>query len=546
MPDRDDQAHARPAEPDPGTPEAARRSAGSGGGHYSLRNIRRSAGHFLLGKAGSAALTFTAFALTARLLGTSAYGTYASLLAAVELGLSLSTLGMDWATGRFLPEYRVRASRPQLARFIAATGGLQAAVLLLAAFGLALGADALAARMGLADAVPLRLYAAVLATEGTARVLRDQMLGLLLAQRAVQLATVARGALLVLLLLAAPLAAGAVGSPLRWVALAELAAAGAGLLVGGTALLRIVRHHVPDPAPAGAPAWQPPSWRRVAAISRDAYASMLLLIPAGGAVLTLTLSAMAGAPAAGAFGFVRGLTEQVRRFLPIELFLGLIRPGIVSRYAQHRDFAALNRQIALVFAVSVLAALPVLALLMAQAPLVARFIGGASFAEAGPLLAVWSVSLLLFTHRRALEVVANTAERSAACIVGSAVLAFSPLAMAALLWAGAPVPAALAAPLLADLGFSGVVAWLLHRASLPYRLPMPTLARLLLLLAGASLVLAFSPRWLPVLGHQAWQAVLAGALSLLLTWGIAALWRPFQATEREAINALLPRPWFPF
>jgi O-antigen/teichoic acid export membrane protein len=323
---------------------------------------------------------------------------------------------------------------------------------------------------------------------------------------------------------------------------AELGAALAGLAVAAVALLRVIARHQPDPAPTGAPAWQPPPWRRVAVIARDAYASMLLLIPAGGAVLTLTLGAIAGPQAAGAFGFVRGLTEQVRRFLPIELFLGLIRPGIVSRYAQHRDFTALNRQIALVFAVSVLAALPVLALLMAQAPLVARFIGGPSFTDAAPLLAVWSASLLLFTHRRALEVVANTAERSAACIVGSAVLALSPLAMALMLWSGAPVPVALVAPLLADLGLSGVVAWLLHRASLPYRLPAPTLARLLLLLAGASLALAFSPL-LPTLWHQ---ALLAAALALLLTWGIAALWRPFQPTEREAINALLPRPWFPF
>ena len=525
-------------------PEAGGQQGRQQGGHYSLRNIRRSAGHFLLGKAGSAALTFTAFALTARLLGTGQYGTYAALIAAVELALSLSTLGMDWATGRFLPEYRVRAGRAQLVRFIAATGGLQAGVMLLVALALVLGAEALAERIGLADAVLLQLYAAVMATEGIARVLRDQMLGLLLAQRAAQVATVARAAVLVVLLLLSALPLdGVAGSVPRYVALAELAAAGTGLLLGAAALLRIVRHHMPDPGPAGAPAWQPPSWRRVAVIGRDAYVSMLLLIPAGGAVLTLTLGAIAGAPAAGAFGFVRGLTEQVRRFLPIELFLGLIRPGIVSRYAQHRDFGALNRQISLVFVVSVLAALPVLALLMAQAPLVARFIGGASFAEAGPLLAVWSVSLLLFTHRRALEVVANTAERSAACIVGSAVLAVSPLAMAALLWAGAPVPVALAAPLLADLGFSGVVAWLLHRASLPYRLPVPTLARLLLLLAGASAVLALAPLFTPTLWHQ---ALLAGVLSLLLTWGIAALWRPFQATEREAINALLPRPWFPF
>lgn len=523
----------------PDRPEPSR----EGRGHYSLRNIRRSAGHFLLGKAGSAVLTFLAFALTARLLGTDHYGTYASLMAGLELALGLSTLGMDWATGRFLPEYRIRAQRSQLALFMAATCGLQAGLLLLVGLVMAFNAASLAAPLGLADSVLLQLYGAVLVAEGIARVVRDQMLGLLLAQRAAQLATVARGVVLVSCLLAAPWLVNAVGvTALRWVALAELCAAVAGLLVGAAALARIVARHRPDDAQPDVPEWHPPSWRRVAVIARDAYASMLLLIPAGGAVLTLTLGSMAGPQAAGAFGFVRGLTEQVRRFLPIEMFLGLIRPGIVARYAQHRDFAILNRQIALVFVVSVLAALPVLALLMAQAPLVARFIGGPSFTDAAPLLAVWSASLLLFTHRRALEVVANTAERSAACIVGSAVLAMSPLAMAMLLWSGAPVAVALAAPLLADLGFSGVVAWLLHRASLRYRLPVPTLARLLLLLAGASAVLAFSPL-LSTLWHQ---ALLAGALALLLTWGIAALWRPFQAAERDAINALLPRPWFPF
>lgn len=519
------------------------RPAGAGDGHYSLRNIRRSALHFVLGKAGSAVLTFVAFALTARLLGQRDYGIYAALLAAVELGMALCTLGLDWATGRFLPEYRSRAEAPVLRRFVAAVVAVQVLALLAAAALMAGGAGWWAAQLGLADARLLQLYAAVLLAEGSARLLRDQVLGPLLAQGAAQVATLARAVVLVGLLLAAGSVAPLGGSMLRLVAGAELLAATVSLALAAGALLLLLRRHQPDAQPAGAAPWQPPSWRRIAAMARNAYASMLLLLPAGGAVLTLALGSVAGAAAAGSFGFARGLVEQVRRFLPIELFLGLIRPGVVARYAARRDFTALNRQMGLVFAVSVVAALPVLALLAAQGPLVAALLGGAGFDAAGPVLAVWSLSLLLFTHRRAQEVVAVTAEQSQACVAGAALLALSPLALVAAVKLGASVPLALAAPLLADLGFAAIVAALLQRAGLHYRLPWRTLGKLLLLLPLAALLLqglacsACAPA--PQLAFGLLAAVAA-------TWGAAALWRPFDSAERAAINALLPRPWFPF
>jgi len=271
--------------------------------------------------------------------------------------------------------------------------------------------------------------------------------------------------------------------------------------------------------------------------------SMLLLLPASGPVLTLTLSTFAGAQAAGSFGFARGLVEQIRRFLPIELFLGLIRPGVVARYAVSRDFVALNAQMALVFAVSVLAAMPVLAVLMAGAALVCHVIGGAAFSAAAPVLAVWSCTLLLFPHRRAIEVVANTAECSGACVWGSSLLALSPAIVAMLLALKLPLQAALVAPLAADIGFSVLVATLLRRGGLPYKLPAATVGRLAALqtVAVVALVLLPQPPGAPVV-----QLALTALAAVFLTWGAAAVWRPFARAERDAINQVLPRPWFPF
>lgn len=514
-------------------------------GHYSVHKLRRGAAHFLAGKLAGALLTMASFALTARLLGLTEYGTYATLLAAVELMMGLCTLGLDWTTGRYLPEFRVKGSAAQLRHFLWQIFALQAGCLLVVALLAAAFSVDLAARLGTPDLRIVVCYAAVLVFEGAARVVRDQFLGLLLAQAAAQLATLSRSlSLLLLLCLVWQVGPAPSGGALVWVAAAELAAAVVSLAVGSAALARLVRRHLPDAAGADCAAWTPPSRRTLLRLARNAYISTLLVLPAGGPVITLVLRALAGHEAAGAFGFARGLVDQVRRFLPIELFLGLIRAGVVARYAASRDFAALNFQMGLMFALSVLAAMPILAVLMGQAGVVANVIGGTAFAQAGPVLATWSASLLLFPHRRTVELVAYTAGRSEACIAGGVVLALSPLLVAAFLHAGSPPELALLGALLADLGFSAVVVWVLHRTGLPYRWSARTLASLALLQLLGTLTLTWLPR-LPGQGVVQ-ELLLAVAVAMLLTWGMAALFKPFSSSAREAINRLLPRPWFPF
>jgi O-antigen/teichoic acid export membrane protein len=515
----------------------------SDGGHYSVRKVRRSAGYFLAGKAVGGLLTMTVFTVTARWLGIANYGTYATLIAAVELLMALGTLGLDWTVGRYLPEYRARADASQLRQFLGVALSVQVGFLLLIALVAASLSDWIARHLGLTDSRIAIIYAAVLVVEGAARVLRDQFLGSLMAQGAAQLATLTRSASLLAMLALMSLWSIQNGEVLLCVAGAELAASMLSLAVGFYWLARLARRHQPDAAHSGSAPWRPPLVRAIAVLSRNALVNSLLVMPSSGPVITLVLRALAGSEAAGAFGFARGLVDQIRKFLPSELFFGLIRAAVVARYAVSRDFGALNRQVGLAFALSVMAAMPVLAALWGQPALVAGAIGGVSFVDVAPVLAVWSASLLLLGHRRAVELVAYTVGRSQACMFGGLVLALGPGLLAALLATGLAVPLALVAPLAADLGFSLVVVLVLRHGGVAYRWSATTLWRLALILTTATLAMV----WIPLVPSTAvLQLGACGTAALALTWGAAAAIRPFSAAEREMMNRLLPRPWFVF
>ena len=511
-------------------------------GHYDAGRLRRGAAQFLAGKLFSAALTFTAFTLAARLLGVIGYGHYATLVAALELFLALSTVGMDWAGARYVPEYRIHAAGGVLAAFIRRVAGVQWRLQLLLALSAAAATISLGWAHRVGGPVAVGLVAALLVVEGLGRMLRDQFLAVLMAQAWAQAAAVTRGAVFAGLLLVVTRESGDL---LVQVLLAEVAAATCALVVGAAGLARVLRQHRPDAASASAAtasAWRPPTWAQVRAVARDAMFNTWLVLPAGGPVLTLVARALAGAEAAAAFGFVRGLVDQIRRFLPAELFLSLVRAAVVARYTTSRDAVALSRQLALVVIGSLLALCPLLALILGQPVAVLRLAGGSSFSGAGLTLAVWSLGLWLFSLRRVSEVMAYTVNLSRACLVGGVVLATAPLWMAATLLLGGPLPLALAASLLADMGFTLVVGLQLAAAGFLPPAPVANLARLVGLqaLVALAVALAAAAGLQPPQG-TAWLALLA----LLGTVALVPLLQPLRGHPRALLWQLAPRWRFP-
>lgn len=507
-------------------------------GHYSAARLRQGAAWFLTGKLASAALSLAAFALTARLLGVGGLGDYAAIAAGGELAMAACTLGLDWVSARYVPEYRVHGNRRQLAGVVLVIVAVQAAALGASALVLLVLARPLAAASGL-PAGALEVFALVLWTEGTSRVLRDQCLGALLAQRQAQVATIARAAVLVAALALASRLDGMPQPDVKVVFLAEATASMVSLVLGAALLLRQLARHRPDP---GVGDWTPPPAGPLVRMARNAFVSSLQVGIAGAPTLTLLLRGLAGAEVAGAFGFARGLVDQFRRLMPMELLLGVARPAIASRWAAHRDFAALQQQVGLLQAGSLLLALPFLALFFGQAGLVASVVGGSEFAATSGMLALWTFGLLTFIQRRSMEILAYTVGHSEFCVVAGMALMAGPLMLASALLVGLGPLWGLTVVLLCDLAFSRLVALQLRRCGHAYAWPasLPTAVVVLALSAGLLSVLPLGGIALPT------ALVLATAAAMLLAWGSCAALRPLSDRDRELIRRTWPRAPVPF
>lgn len=503
--------------------------------HYSAARIRRGVLHFLVGKVGSALLSFCGFLLVARLLQPVDYGRYVTLIALVELGMNLASLGLDWVSTRYVPAYRVKGGGQALSRFVVQLVGAQALALSTAAGLLALAAPWLAGLLAMGDVVPaLRLYALYLLAEGLCRVVRDQMLAQLLLQGRAQLALLLRHLVWVGLALALWMDQRA--ASLWAVAVLELVAALIGLLAASAGLGLALRQAVRERGGAAAD-WQAPAMPELRHLAANSYLGLLLNLPARPQVITLLVTRLAGLEAAALYGFARSLADQVLRFLPAELLLGFLRPAMVARHVQSGRFDELNQQTNTLLVVSLLVLAPLLALVIGRGDLVVQVLGAGRFTGSGALLALMLLAAALFSHRRMLEFVANTVGRPQAISRASVLLLAVPVVVVALLGAGWPVWTVPATALLFECLFGWVATRLLRHGGVAYEPPLGAAARMALLV----LAVAGSLSVLPVELQPGWAAVVCGALALAGTALLAWLLCPLDVPSRDLLRTMLKK-----
>lgn len=502
-------------------------------GHYSVARLRHGVVHFLAGKVGSALLTFCGFLLVARLLQPTDYGRYVTLIALVELGMNLASLGLDWVSTRYVPEYRVKAGGPALARFVARLVAVQAVALAAAATMLAIAAPWIAALLNLGDVVPaLRLYALYLLLEGLCRVLRDQMLGQLLLQGRAQAALLLRHAVWVGLALVLWQRDGA--ASLWAVALIEVAAAVVGLLAASAGLAHALHSASKEtPSTAIAP-WTEPTVADMRRLAVNSYVGLLLNIPARPQVVTLLVTRLAGLDAAALYGFARSLADQVLRFLPAELLLGFVRPAMVAHYVNGGRFQTLNQQTNTLLVVSLLVLAPLLALVIGCGEAVVHVLGAGRFGGSGVLLALMLVAAALFSHRRMLEFVANTVGQPQVVGQASVLLLGVPVAVLSLLDANLPVWSVPAVVLCFEALFSVSGILLLRRAGIGYAPPVGQAVRVALAVALSATVLAMLAG--PV--ETVWRVALLGLGALLMTGLLAWAVQALGPADREMLKSM--------
>lgn len=503
--------------------------------HYSLARLRSSILHFLGGKAISAGLTFIAFVLVARLLSTEDYAVYVAALAAVELGLALATFGLDWVAARYIPDFRIHAPWVVLKRFVLRLAAIQFAIYLAFAILMAICAEPLSALFAAPAASDvLTIYAIYLFTEGGSRMLRDQMLGHLLLQGRAQIALLLRNTIWVGGL--AWLYTNGEATTVRDIAVIEVLAATGGIFAACAGLYFALLSGN-DSTKQSESAWTKPTLKELFILARSSYLSYLFSLAYGPYVITLLLSRLAGAEATAAFGFARNLADQIRRFLPAELLLGLVRPALIARYSASSDFGAFNRSTSIIFLISFLALSPVLVLGIAYGDIVISYLSHGKFPESALYLALFLLSLVPFSHRRMIEMIANTISHSAACARANAYLIGLPLIMVALLLAHAPIWTVLTVSLLAEIVFSWLVIREIQRCGFRYRFPLKASARVFLAIFGAVASLSFFPS----LSNDIVGLLTCSLLALTVTALFLYVCKPLNSEAKELILRFLGR-----
>ncbi|MDP3282681.1 MAG: oligosaccharide flippase family protein [Nitrosomonas sp.] len=501
---------------------------------YSSAALKRSALHFLTGKAASGMLTLVILLLLVRVLTVEEYGIYVILVAGMELVLAITSLGLPWTVARYLPEFRLCASGTMLAHFVWQAMALISLFLVIGILLLLWILPWLLSSMGLAQFTDVaRLYLLVMLLEGLGRNIQDNALGPLLQQGWVQISLVVRN-LALLLLLGIVVTQGMIH--LYQVVLAELAASALGAVL---ALCGLVRYLHKNCDLSKRDDWQPPAWSEMWSIARYMYFSHLITLIYSPQVFVFFVQRYLGVDAAALFGFLRSLFGQISRYLPATLLFGLIRPKLVASYVNTGDMLELKRNANLVGKLSLFVLMPFLVFAWLAGDELLNFLSGDKFNQTGYYLAFLLLALIPFSQRQILGTVVVISDKSHLSIWGATL---STLVLPLAYWL-----------LEAGMGlWSFIIAiifsHMIHNAVLIIGLMLSTTYRPdnigFFKLAAAALVGFILVRQLeiPVNG---WldlliMAVLASSSFLLTAYFI----KPFQMEERSRLNRLLNRKIF--
>jgi len=500
---------------------------------YSGSAIKRSAGHFIVGKGASALLTFILLLWLVRLLSVAEYAAYITLLATLEITISLANIGLPWIDARYLPEFRLHASKAVLSHFVARLIQCQLGVLLLLALLGWLYLDWILVKLDMVAYVQAaQLYLFTLVIDGIGRRLRDSILSNLLLQKLTQINQMVRnivflGALGILYYL------GEIN--LAHVVAAELLAATVSLLLGLIGLWR----HLKDINTREKADWKIPKWSVMWRMALNMYFSEIITQVYGVQVFTLVIRYTLGAEPTAVFGFLRNLYGQIRNYLPATLLFGLIRPKLVASYVGDGGIAELTRNANMVGKISLFILMPLLVFSWLSGEEFVALLSGGKFLHTGYYFAGFLSTLILLSQRQILETVAMVTGNSYLCnYAGLFGIVTLPMTYLLIEW-GFQLWAPILALWVGSLIFCGTIVRGIEKKT-AYRADLSGYYKMLL----AAFLAYLSSQMILVAGQSWVWIILVGILASCAFLLTAAIIKPFSEAERLRINQLIKRNLF--
>ncbi len=392
------------------------------------------------GKVCSSLLSVATLALLARVLSADGYSTYVKALAALELAVALSTFGLDWLVICVLPTGIARDHWHDVRHQVVSALRIRALQLGSASVLVVALTHFLSASLSPSSQIAAALGALIF-TEGMLRFSTAVVLDSVLAQGLSQLAWLIRTVTMF----------GGVAylwhqdgraDVLQILSMEILASAGSGAL----ALLMTWRHVSERAklvlATGGSSPW-PSDYRKIALSN---YGNQVISTIGSPQALLLATSQHLSPVMTAEVGFAMAVVSQIRRYLPTELFLGMVRPALLTEFAENGDFTKLNRGLALFAKVSLLVLLPVAVAFVSAGSVVVGLLGGVRFGETHWLVSVALIWLIALVYRRISELYMNAVGAQHIWLRGSFVVL---MALPCAYFSAALFPSAL-----------GVVIWL--------------------------------------------------------------------------------------
>lgn len=498
---------------------------------YSIARLRRSAVVFLAAKGLTAPLNVISFLLIAARLPRPEFALYAWLIAFGQLSQQLSFFGLNWIALHQVPYYRSRVGGRPYRRFLLGLVLLRFGLVAALVGACSVAAPHLVAAFGHDPWLfPLRLFLVVAAAEMGVEFLRSCVFEPLLEQGISQGNVLLQHTVFLAGLLLA-LAVERSGLSIEVVLYARGVAVWAALMVALAQFGQLLRQ--PATAVAGE---RPPRVRVLIGFALDNYAQDVMRLTSGGSLMTMLASRLVDVPALAAFGFAQNLAGFIHRFLPAQLFLGLLRPPVIAAYVDDRSYVELRRRIGLILKVSSCFLAAVATVLLAVGRPALALLSGGQYASSYGLLLAFLLWLAIVSLQRMLSVLTNVLGHSELLRRASLSSLLVVPAAIALIYAGAGAYGLVLGMMIGD----AVSVWLVsHQFRLAgYQLVFD--ARGYGRMAGATLAAVLlgglAVRALPT----GFWSVSGGAASTLAAFVLAIrLFRPFEAEERRAIESLL-------
>ncbi len=342
--------------------------------------------------------------LLAKYMNTVDYAGYIAMTSLVMLVASMSSLGLERASARFVPEGRIHRDPWELLSFVRKLAFLRITIVLITASVLSLlwpWISKVFSQAIVQPVIPWQVPLFLIATaifayfSGVLQSLLEQKI----LTRLIIIQTVGRLVLIVVLL---SLHDKITLEQSLWVmAIPELVAAVSTALV---TFLILRKNSMATVQARGR--W--PEWREVWHIAFHSYGFNVLAALPQGYFMRLIIAATFPVHITAAYGFFSMLADRLRAYLPMRFMYNLLEPVMIANYLANQDPHELARRSQGVYKANVLLLLSALILVVILGePLAALLTGGKYVAEYW-MLALLLVQLTIASHVLALQLFFNT------------------------------------------------------------------------------------------------------------------------------------------